>query len=229
MRKQPSKAIPGRKPKREVETRSPGLVDDSIESARCRRHLQGSGDRKGRHLDSGRELQTFKDRKHENLRLKLPRAAATPGDLPAREHNLARRQKSFRSYWRRRAQRYHSRIIDAAAVVEEMVRMRRDFEASDARAKLLGLAEDEVAFYDAEAETYETIYQQQFLRDSEPRGRAVHQDESQSRLDRSHRDDVRAAIRSAVKRVLRQRRVKAEEDFEPLRAASDGSGRGAVR
>jgi RNA polymerase-interacting CarD/CdnL/TRCF family regulator len=37
----------------------------------------------------------------------------------------------------------HSRLIDAAAVVAEMLRMKKEMDASDARARALGLAEEE--------------------------------------------------------------------------------------
>jgi type I restriction enzyme R subunit len=215
VRKQLSKAIPARKPKREVETAVRDLVDDSIESAGVVDIFKAAGiERADISILDENFLQTFKDRKHENLRLKLLEQLLHQEIYRREKHNLAK-AKSFRELLEKTLQRYHSRIIDAAAVVEEMVRMRRDFEASDARAKLLGLAEDEVAFYDAVAETYETIYQQQFLRDLIHE--VVQTIKTNLKVDwtEAHRDDVRAAIRSAVKRVLRQRGVKAE-DFEPF-------------
>ena len=78
-----------------------------------------------------------------------------------------------------------------------------------------GLAEDEVAFYDAVAQNAEGVYDEPFLRD------LVH-DVVQTikrnlKVDwtEPHRDQVRAEIRAAVKRVLRKRGVR-EADFEPF-------------
>lgn len=85
----------------------------------------------------------------------------------------------------------------------------------DARARELGLAEEEVAFYDAVAENAKGVYDEPFLRD------LVH-DVVQTikrnlKVDwtEPHRDQVRAEIRTAVKRVLRKRNVR-EADFEPF-------------
>ena len=93
--------------------------------------------------------------------------------------------------------------------------MRQEFEASDARAKLLGLAEDELAFYDAISDNYEIVYQQPFLRELVHQVVQVIKKNVKVDWTEAHRDDVRASVRAAVKRVLRRQGVKAE-DFEPF-------------
>jgi type I restriction enzyme R subunit len=96
-----------------------------------------------------------------------------------------------------------------------MIKMRQEMERADARAKRLDLGEDELAFYDAVSDNYETIYEQPFLRDLVHE--VVQTIKSNLKVDwtEPHRDDVRAAIRTAVRRVLRRRNVK-PEDFEPF-------------
>ena len=108
-------------------------------------------------------LQTFKGMKHENLRMKLLEQLMLDEIQRRQKQNLAK-AKSFRELLERTLERYHARIIDAAAVVQEMIKMRREMETSDTRAKQLGL-EDEPAFYDAVAQNYETAYEQPFLRE----------------------------------------------------------------
>jgi type I restriction enzyme, R subunit len=159
-------------------------------------------------------LQTFKDRKHENLRLKLLEQLLFEEIHRRQKQNLAK-AKSFRELLEKTLQRYHGRIIDAAAVVQEMIKVRQEMEAADARAKWLDLGEDELAFYDAVSDNYETVYEQPFLRDLVHE--VVQTIKSNLKVDwtEPHRDDVRAAIRIAVRRVLRRRDVKAE-DFEPF-------------
>jgi type I restriction enzyme R subunit len=105
---------------------------------------------------------------------------------------------------------YTPHLIDG-----DVLRMTREMDASDARARELGLAEEEVAFYDAIAENAARVYDEAFLRD------LVH-DVVQTikrnlKVDwtEPHRDQVRAEIRAAVKRVLRKREVR-EADFEPF-------------
>jgi hypothetical protein len=71
--------------------------------------------------------------------------------------NLAQ-AKSFRELLETTLQRYHSRLIDAAAVIAEMLRMKQEMDASDERARGLGLEDEELAFYDAVAQNAERVY-----------------------------------------------------------------------
>lgn len=88
-------------------------------------------------------------------------------------------------------------------------------EEADSRATALGLEQDELAFYDAIAANHDGMYEVEFLRG------LVH-DVVQSvkrnlKVDwtEPHREDIKAGIRAAVKRILRTRGVTAE-DLEPL-------------
>jgi type I restriction enzyme R subunit len=213
VRKQLLKATPGRKPKRDLEVAVRDLVDDAVESEGVVDIFKSAGIEKAdvSILDDN-FLQTFKDKKHENLRLKLLERLLLDEIQRRQKQNLAK-AKSFRELLEKTLQRYHSRIIDAATVVREMIKMRQEMEADDARAKQLGLADDELAFYDAVSENYETVYQEPFLRDLVHE--VVQTIKKNLKVDwtEPHRDDVRAAIRAAVKRVLRRRNVK-PEDFE---------------
>jgi type I restriction enzyme R subunit len=136
-------------------------------------------------------------------------------EIRRRQPRNVAQAKSFRELLEKTLQRYHNRLIDAATVVAEMLRMKQEMDASDARARELGLAEEEVAFYDAIADNAARVYDETFLRD------LVH-DVVQTikrnlKVDwtEPHRDQVRAEIRAAVKRVLRKRGVR-EADFEPF-------------
>ena len=88
-------------------------------------------------------------------------------------------------------------------------------DASDHRARGLGLQDEEPAFYDAVAQNAEHVYDQPFLRD------LVHDVVQTIKRDlkvdwtEPHRDEIRAEIRAAVRRVLRRRGVR-EADFDPF-------------
>ena len=111
--------------------------------------------------------------------------------------------------------KYHNRLIDAAAVIKVLVQMRRDWQADDERAQQLGLDPEELAFYDAVAANFASIYDQPFLRE------LVHQIvqtiKKNLKVDwtEPHREDVKAAVRAGVRRVLRRQGVR-EEDFDPF-------------
>jgi Domain of unknown function (DUF3387) len=68
-----------------------------------------------------------------NLRLKLLEQLLFEEIHRRQKQNLAK-AKSFRELLEKTLQRYHGRIIDAAAVVQEMIKMRQEMEAADARA-----------------------------------------------------------------------------------------------
>lgn len=96
-----------------------------------------------------------------------------------------------------------------------MLEIRKDFNNEDVRAKNLNLESDELAFYDAVAENFSTLYDQAFLRD------LIH-DVVQSikrnlKVDwtEPHREDVKAEVRAAVKLILRKRNIR-QEDFDPI-------------
>jgi type I restriction enzyme, R subunit len=161
-------------------------------------------------------LATFKDRPHEDLRLKLLNRLLEDTIRQHEQRNVAK-AKSFGKMLEETLQRYHNRLISAASVVQLMIEIRKEMDADRERAKELHLEEDELAFYDAVAPNYATIYDQQLLCD------LIHDVVTTIRKNlkvdwtEPHREDVKAAVRAAVERVLRRKGVK-EEDFEPFLA-----------
>ena len=215
VRKQLGKALGGGKPKRELEQAVRDLVDDSVESTGVVDIFDAAGiDKVDIAILDDNFLQTFKDRPHENLRLKLLEQL-----IRDELKNLARRNparaKSFRQMLEATLQKYHNRLIDAAAVVRAMIEIRKMSEGDKHRAQLLGLSDDELAFYDAVAENYATVYDEKFL--CELIHEVVQTIKRNLKVDWTapHREDVKAAVRAAVKRVLRRKGVK-EVDFEPF-------------
>ena len=165
VRNQLRKALPGRKKKTDVEQAVRDLVDDAVESEGVVDIFKAVGlPRADISVLDESFLQTFKDKPQQNLRLMLLEQLLSDEIRRRQPRNLAQ-AKSFRELLERTLQRYHNRLIDAATVVAEMLRMKRDMDASDARARDLGLQEDEVAFYDAVAASGEAVYEEPFLRD----------------------------------------------------------------
>lgn len=215
VRKQLLKTIRGRGPTRDIEKAVRDLVDDTVESEGVVDIFKAAGiTRADISILDDQFLQTFKDRPLPDLRLKLlEKLLADEIHMRARK-NLAK-AKTFRELLEATLQKYHNRLIDAAAVIRAMIEIKKDMEASDQRAGQLGLAEDELAFYDAVAINYENVYGVDFLKG------LIH-DVVQSikrnlKVDwtEPHREDVKAAVRAAVRRVLTKQGVKAE-DFDRL-------------
>jgi type I restriction enzyme R subunit len=213
VRNQLLKTAPGRKPKRELEAAVRDLVDDSLGTDGVVDIFKVSGIEKAdiSILDDN-FLQTFKDKPFENLRVKLLEKLI--GDeIEFRQRSNLAKARSFKELLEATLQKYHNRLIDAAAVVKAMIQIRQEMENEDKRAAELGLAQEELAFYDAVAANYDTIYDVGFLRDLVHE--VVQTIKRNLKVDwtEPHREDVKASVRAAVKRVLRNRGVKTE-DFD---------------
>lgn len=215
-RHQLMKALPGKKPKRDLEHAVRDLVDRTIKSEGVFDIFKLAGIEKVdiSILDDD-FLQTFKNKPHQNLRLKMLEKIMRD-EIGRRQKKNLTQAKSFKKLLDETLEKYHKRIIDAAMVIETMVQIRKDMDNQDQRIHELGLKNDEeLAFYDAVAKNYENLYGVEFLS-------GLIQDVVQTikgnlKVDwtEPHRDDVKAGVRTAVKRVLRKRKVKTT-DFDPF-------------
>lgn len=216
VRKQINKSlVRNRKQKREVDRAVRDLVDEHVESDAVIDIFRVAGiDNPDISILDDNFLQTFKDRPHEDLRLKLLEKIIRDELQRRLPKNLAR-TRSFREMLEATIDKYHRRIIDAAAVVKAMVELKKEMDSDDKRAQDLGLADDELAFYDAVSQNYATVYSEPFLRDLIHE--VVQTIKRNLKVDwtEPHREDVKAAVRAAVRRVLRRQNVK-PEDFDGM-------------
>jgi len=218
IRKQVRKLTPGEDTDQKLEKAVRDLVDDHVESEGVVDifQLSGLGAADISILDDD-FLQTFKDKPHENLRVKL--LAKLMGDQIRSQaaRNLAK-SKSFKELLQKTLDRYHKRVIDAATVIQAILEMKKEMDADAKRTKLLGLSEDELAFYDAVHDNYATVYDDPLLRDLIHDVVQVIKKNLKVDWTESHREEVKATVRAAVKRTLRRKKVKTEH-FEPMMSA----------
>jgi type I restriction enzyme R subunit len=100
--------------------------------------------------------------------------------------------------------RYQSGLIEAAQVIDELIKMAQDIREAASRGEKMNLREDELAFYDALAEnpTAETI-----LGDATLKAIAHELVESVRRntsIDWQLKESVQAKMRTLIKRILRK-------------------------
>jgi type I restriction enzyme R subunit len=157
-------------------------------------------------------LQTFRDRPPQSLQVKLLERLLADEILRRERGNLSR-ARSFRQTLEQTLREYHNRLIDAKQVIEQMIAIKQEMNAETQRASQLGLSGEEMAFYDAIATNFMTVYDQSLLRDLVHDVVVTLKRNLKVDWTEPHRDDVRASIRAAVKRVLRKRKIR-EEDFE---------------
>jgi type I restriction enzyme R subunit len=112
--------------------------------------------------------------------------------------------RSFAEMLEQTIQRYQNRAIEAAQVIEELIRLAKDMREANARGEVLGLSEDELAFYDA-LETNDSAVK--VLGDETLRAIArelVNTVRTNVTIDWTLRENVRAHLRVLVKRILRK-------------------------
>ena len=213
------KVEPGTKSKqRQLDLAVRDLVDNHIESEGVFDIFVAAGLAKADlSILDDQFLQTFKDHPQENLRLKLL-TKLLADEIRFRQQKNQARSRTFSEMLQDTLLKYHNRLIDAAAVVSAMLQIRKEMESEDKRAADLNLEADELAFYDALAENFGAVYEAGFLRDVVHRVVLTLKQNLKVDWTEPHRDSVKAAIRSAVRRALRHVDGIRDEDIEPIAA-----------
>ncbi|MCH7580128.1 MAG: type I restriction endonuclease subunit R, partial [Chloroflexi bacterium] len=126
------------------------------------------------------------------------------GEIRKRRRKNAVQARSFLEMLENSVRRYQNRAIEAAQVIEELLKLARDMREADARGEQLGLSEEEVAFYDA-LETNDSAVQ--VLGDETLRDIArelVAAVRANVKIDWTIRENVQAQLRVLVRRILRK-------------------------
>ena len=126
------------------------------------------------------------------------------GELATRRRKNVVQARSFAEMLEHTLRRYQNRAIEAAQVIEELIRLAREMREASARGVELGLSEEELAFYDA-LETNDSAVQ--VLGDETLRDIArelVETVRGNVTIDWTLRENIRANLRRLVKRILRK-------------------------
>ncbi|MBS3820214.1 MAG: DUF3387 domain-containing protein, partial [Phycisphaerae bacterium] len=112
--------------------------------------------------------------------------------------------RSFSEMLEQSVRKYQNRAIEAAQVIDELIRLAKEMREAQSRGQELGLSDDEVAFYDALADNESA---KEVLGDDQLRFLAqelVERVKQNVTIDWQVRENARAQIRVLVKRVLRK-------------------------
>jgi type I restriction enzyme R subunit len=126
------------------------------------------------------------------------------GEIKTRRRKNLVQARSFAEMLEQTIRRYQNRAIEAAQVIEELIRLACDMREANARGDKLGLTEEELAFYDA-LETNDSAVKVL----GEPTLRRIAQElvrtvRANVTIDWTLRENVRAQLRVLVKRILRK-------------------------
>ena len=140
---------------------------------------------------------------HQNLAIELLREVVERGLAVRRRKNVVQ-ARSFAELLEQTLRRYQNRAVEAAQVIEELIQLARDMRDANARGEILGLSEDELAFYDA-LETNDSAVK--VLGDdtlSDIARELVAIVRRNVTIDWTLRENIRARLRVLVKRILRK-------------------------
>ncbi len=129
---------------------------------------------------------------------------AIAAEIRARARNNVVQEQKYGERLLETLRKYHNRAVETAQVVEELIRMAREFQAALARDEALGLKPDEIAFYDALADNESAVRE---LGDATLKQIAVEITEklrASTTVDWQVRESVRARLRILVRRTLQK-------------------------
>jgi type I restriction enzyme R subunit len=148
-------------------------------------------------------LAEIKDMPQKNLAVELL-ARLLNDEIKVRSKKSLVQSRSFAEMLEKSLKKYQNRAIETAQIIEELIRMAKDFNESVKRGENLGLTSDEAAFYDALE-----------VNDSAVKGlgvpilKMIAQDlvkeiKASIKIDWAVKESVRAEIRVRIKRLLRK-------------------------
>jgi len=140
---------------------------------------------------------------HHNLAVELLKKLIND-EIKTRMRKNVVQARSFAEMLEQAVRKYQNRAIEAAQVIDELIKLAKDLRQAQSRGQDLGLSDDEIAFYDALAENEsarEVMGDEKLRFLSHELVDRVRQNVS---IDWQVRENARAQIRVLVKRILRK-------------------------
>jgi type I restriction enzyme R subunit len=140
---------------------------------------------------------------HRNLALELLKKLIND-EIKTRMRKNVVLARSFAEMLEQAVRKYQNRALEAAQVIDELIRIAKEMRLAEARGHDMGLSNDEVAFYDALAENDSA---KQVIGDEKLKFLAqelVERVKQSVTIDWQVRENARAHIRVLVKRILRK-------------------------
>jgi len=148
-------------------------------------------------------LAEIQSMEHKNLALEALKKLLA-GEIRAREHKNVVEAKAFSERLEAAVARYHANAITSLEMIQELIDMAKDLQASVRRGDDLGLAEEELAFYDALSQNQSAV---DVLGNEELRKIAhvlVEQLQKNVTVDWHLKESARAKLRVLVRRILKK-------------------------
>ncbi|GAB2954982.1 type I restriction endonuclease subunit R [Hymenobacter coalescens] len=148
-------------------------------------------------------LLELKGMQHKNVALEVLKKLLND-ELKARARQNLVKSKSLMEMLESAIKRYHAKILTAAEVMDELIKLSKEITHMDSEAKAMGLTEFEYAFYTAVANNNSA---QELMAKDKLRELAVvltNRVRSNASIDWTIKESVKAKLKVIVKRTLRQ-------------------------
>jgi type I restriction enzyme R subunit len=188
----------------EIETTIRQVIDQALISEQVIDVFDAAGIKKPDiSILSDEFLAELKDYEHKNVALEVLKKLLND-ELKVRARTNLVGSKTLMEMLENAIKKYHNKILTAAEVIEELIKISKEIVASDAEAKHMGLSDFEYAFYTAVAnnESAKQLMQQDKLR--ELAVVLTQKIRENAAIDWTIKESVRAKMKVIVKRILRQ-------------------------
>lgn len=188
----------------EIETTIRQVIDQALISEKVIDLFDAAGIKKPDiSILSEEFLMELKDMEHKNIALEVLRKLLADEIHARAKYNLVE-SRSLMEMLDGTITRYHNKIVSAAEVIEELIKLSKQIVESDNTAQEMGLEQYEYAFYTAVANNQSAI---ELMGKDKLRKLAVVLTETirkNSTIDWTIKENVRAKMKVSVKRLLRR-------------------------
>ena len=148
-------------------------------------------------------MQELRSHKHKNIALEVLKKILND-EIKVRARTNLVKSRSLMEMLESSIKKYHNKIITAAEVIDELIKLSKEIVATDAEAKNMGLSDYEYAFYTAVAsnDSARELMSQEVLRELAV---ALYQNiKENASIDWTMKESVRAKLKVVVRRLLRK-------------------------
>lgn len=188
----------------EIETTIRQVIDKALVSEKVIDIFDAAGIKKPDiSILSEEFLMELKGMPHKNLALEVLKKLLNDEIKSRAKQNLVK-SRTFMEMLETAIKRYHNKVLTAAEVMDELIKLSKDIVATDSEAQTMGLTDFEYAFYTAIADndSAKTLMQKDKLRElAVALTNTIRQNAT---IDWTIKENVRAKLKVAVKRILRQ-------------------------
>lgn len=188
----------------EIETTIRQVIDQALVSEQVIDIFDAAGIKKPDiSILSEEFLLELKDMQHKNIALEVLKKLLND-EIKARSKKNLVKSKSLMEMLESSIKRYHNKILTAAEVMDELIKLSKDIVNMDSEAKAMGLTDFEYAFYTAVADndSAKELMQKEKLR--ELAVTLTEKVRKNASIDWTIKESVRAKLKVIIKRTLRK-------------------------